>query len=176
MRVRGFKTLKKSTRWLKSRFVKGTLILGYHRVAEVSRDPYELCVTPRHFAAQLEVLRQQAKPMHLTDIVEALQKGDLPKRSVVLTFDDGYADMLYQARPLLEHYQIPATFFITTGYLGDEFWWDELERLLSSAPILPDQLPDLDVAVPLMTFPSSNKIRFMIPSDSQPGGSACWLW
>jgi peptidoglycan/xylan/chitin deacetylase (PgdA/CDA1 family) len=55
---------------------------------------------------------------------------------VVVTFDDGYADNLYEAKPLLEHYGIPGTFFVVTGYLAQqaerahEFWWDELERVV----------------------------------------------
>jgi peptidoglycan/xylan/chitin deacetylase (PgdA/CDA1 family) len=58
---------------------------------------------------------------------------------VAITFDDGYADNLYQARPLLERYDTPATFLLTTGYTGGkrEFWWDELERIVLEAPELP---------------------------------------
>ena len=57
----------------------------------------------------------------------------------VLTFDDGYADNLQQAAPLLVRHEIPATVFVTAGQLRrpNEFWWDELERLL----LLPGMLP-----------------------------------
>ena len=50
----------------------------------------------------------------------------------MITFDDGYADNLYEAAPLLERFGIPATFFIVSGYVGGsrEFWWDELERIV----------------------------------------------
>jgi peptidoglycan/xylan/chitin deacetylase (PgdA/CDA1 family) len=64
----------------------------------------------------------------------------VPKRAVVLTFDDGYADVLHQAKPLLERCQIPATVFVSTGFLGREFWWDKLERGLLSAARSPEQL------------------------------------
>jgi peptidoglycan/xylan/chitin deacetylase (PgdA/CDA1 family) len=61
---------------------------------------------------------------------------------VVVTFDDGYADNLHNAKPLLERYGIPATVFLTTGYVGSEreFWWDELERLLLKPGTLPKVL------------------------------------
>ena len=51
---------------------------------------------------------------------------------MAVTFDDGYADNLHQAVPILERHVIPASIFIATGYIGGdrEFWWDEVERLL----------------------------------------------
>jgi peptidoglycan/xylan/chitin deacetylase (PgdA/CDA1 family) len=78
----------------------------------------------------------------LQQLPQALSDGDLPNRSVVVTFDDGYADNLHNAKPLLERYGIPATVFITTGYVGREreFWWDELERLLLQPGPLPERL------------------------------------
>jgi peptidoglycan/xylan/chitin deacetylase (PgdA/CDA1 family) len=50
---------------------------------------------------------------------------------VVLTFDDGYADNFEQALPILEEFQVPATIFVSTGWVDttDEAWWDELERI-----------------------------------------------
>jgi peptidoglycan/xylan/chitin deacetylase (PgdA/CDA1 family) len=73
-------------------------------------------------------------------LAQGLQAGSLPKRAVAVTFDDGYADIADHAMPLLERYQIPATVFVATGYIGREFWWDELERLVLSPAILPDRL------------------------------------
>jgi peptidoglycan/xylan/chitin deacetylase (PgdA/CDA1 family) len=58
---------------------------------------------------------------------------------VAVTFDDGYADNLHDALPTLKRYDVPATFFLTSGVLSaaGEFWWDELERLL----LRPRRLP-----------------------------------
>ena len=119
------------------------LILLYHRVAEPSPDPWSLAVTPRHFAEHLEVLREHARPMQLRQLSETLlDSGNLPDRSVIVTFDDGYADNLHNAKPLLESYDIPATVFLATGYIGHghEFWWDELDRLLLQPGALPESL------------------------------------
>jgi peptidoglycan/xylan/chitin deacetylase (PgdA/CDA1 family) len=140
MRIPGVKSIEQSARWLRSRFVRGALVLGYHRVAEAAEDPFSMCVTPQHFAEQLEVLRRFTDPISLRDLAENLSAGNLPRRAVVLTLDDGYADALYQAAPLLEKYQVPATVFIATGYLGKTFWWDRLERILLSPESLPDRL------------------------------------
>jgi peptidoglycan/xylan/chitin deacetylase (PgdA/CDA1 family) len=61
---------------------------------------------------------------------------------VVVTFDDGYADNLHHARPLLERNEVPATVFLTSGAIGSsrEFWWDELERILLQPGALPERL------------------------------------
>jgi peptidoglycan/xylan/chitin deacetylase (PgdA/CDA1 family) len=61
---------------------------------------------------------------------------------VVLTFDDGYADNLWNAKPLLEQYEVPATVFVTSGSADSpsEFWWDDLERALLQPRKLPKSL------------------------------------
>ena len=61
---------------------------------------------------------------------------------MAVTFDDGYADNLHVAKPLLERYGIPATVFVATRYIeqGQRFWWDELAELLLQTPALPGSL------------------------------------
>jgi peptidoglycan/xylan/chitin deacetylase (PgdA/CDA1 family)/SAM-dependent methyltransferase len=80
--------------------------------------------------------------MRLQQLTQALRDGNLEDRSVVITFDDGYADNLHNAKPLLEHYDAPATVFLATGYIGHEreFWWEELDRLLLQPGKLPEAL------------------------------------
>jgi peptidoglycan/xylan/chitin deacetylase (PgdA/CDA1 family) len=118
------------------------LILMYHRIAEVNADPWGLCVAPQHFSQQLQVLQSRTHPMSLQTLVRRHQEGTLPQKAVALTFDDGYADNLHNAKPLLEQYEIPATIFVTTGSVGreQEFWWDELEQLLLQTERLPETL------------------------------------
>jgi peptidoglycan/xylan/chitin deacetylase (PgdA/CDA1 family) len=99
-----------------------------------------MCVTPRHFDQHLKVLRQCAQPISLGELVNGLERRESLQRAIVITIDDGYADALSHAKPLLERYQIPATVFVTTGYLGREFWWDQLERTLYSPAMLPKRL------------------------------------
>ena len=119
------------------------MILLYHQVTEWGSDPWALNVKPLHFAEHLDVLQQHANPVRLQDLTQALLKGKkLPPRSVVVTFDDGYADNLYNAKPLLERYDIPATIFLITGYIGHERegWWNELDRLVLQPGTLPETL------------------------------------
>ncbi len=119
---------------------KPGLILLYHRIAELRSDPQLLAVTPQHFAQHLEVLRDQGRPVSLPQLRPALRDRRLPRHAIAVTFDDGYADNLDCGKPLLERYEIPATVFVATSYLGGdrEFWWDDLERLL----LLPGRLPE----------------------------------
>jgi peptidoglycan/xylan/chitin deacetylase (PgdA/CDA1 family) len=124
MRIPGKKTVQQSIRWLRSRLVPGVLILGYHRVDDVVCDPHSLCVSPKHFSEQLDVLSRVAQPISLKELINGLTENELPRRAVVLTMDDGYADIWYQAWPILEQYKIPATLFVSSGFLDRQFSWD----------------------------------------------------
>jgi peptidoglycan/xylan/chitin deacetylase (PgdA/CDA1 family) len=111
-------------------------------VAEVHSDPWLLSVTPRHFTEQLEILRKVGRPMRLCQLVQSLRERKSQYRPLVVTFDDGYADNLYNAKPLLERHEIPATMFLTTGCISQnrEFWWDQLDRTLLQTKLLPKTL------------------------------------
>lgn len=111
------------------------MILVYHRVAEARIDPWALSVSPEHFAQQLQVLTTIANPVSLQELVRAKSDRDLPPRPVCITFDDGYADNLYAAKPALEAYGVPGTVFVTLGYLDvpEDLWWDELAKLILDA-------------------------------------------
>jgi len=118
--------------WIRSRFGSGAPILLYHRVADV-HDPLGMCVTPADFERQLCTLKATHDIVSLNDLVEALFARRAIRGLAAVTFDDGYADNLYEALPILEALSIPATIFIATG--TEPFWWD---RLLSAAAALPD--------------------------------------
>jgi peptidoglycan/xylan/chitin deacetylase (PgdA/CDA1 family) len=136
----------KITRRLRNWLAPGGLILLYHRVAEVPTDPFKLCVTPEHFAEHLAVLSGEYQPMSLRKMRQTLESGQSPNRAIAVTFDDGYADNLWNAKPLLEAQDVPATVFVATGQLEEprEFWWDELDRLL----LQPGRLPScLDLTI-----------------------------
>jgi peptidoglycan/xylan/chitin deacetylase (PgdA/CDA1 family) len=134
--------LYRVTEKVQKKFCPQGLILMYHRVGEEDIDPWSLRVTPEHFAQHLAVLRQHTQPMSLKQLAQAHQEGNICDRAVAITFDDGYANNLHQAKPLLEKYQIPATVFVATEYLENnrEFWWDELERIILHTEELPEKL------------------------------------
>jgi peptidoglycan/xylan/chitin deacetylase (PgdA/CDA1 family) len=107
------------------------VVLVYHRVAELDHDPWRLAVSSIRFAEHLAVIARQFRPLSLDELARALEARSVPRRTVVVTFDDGYRDNLHAAKPLLEQYELPATIFVVSAYVGStrDFWWDELEEL-----------------------------------------------
>jgi peptidoglycan/xylan/chitin deacetylase (PgdA/CDA1 family) len=124
------------------RFARKSVILMYHRISAPNVDPWALCVTPRHFAEHLQVLKEAFTVVSVRDLGLALQHRRLTDRTVAISFDDGYADNLHNAEPLLDAFGLPATIFMTTGSLARsrEFWWDELEQVLLHDRQLPETL------------------------------------
>jgi peptidoglycan/xylan/chitin deacetylase (PgdA/CDA1 family) len=131
-----------AARWARRPLQSKALILLYHRVSAVRPDPWSLSVTPEHFGEHLAVLHRHASVIRLEDLVRRLVERQPLRRAVAITFDDGYADNLQNARPLLEKYDLPATVFVVSGVVGQagEFWWDELARLLLEPGSLPNLL------------------------------------
>lgn len=106
--------------------LRSNTILVYHRVADVVQDPHQLCVSPKHFRDQMNYLKEHHHVVPLREIVRDLAAGHLHKGHIAITFDDGYADNLLTALPILEACQMPATIFVTTGNVesGESFYWD----------------------------------------------------
>lgn len=115
------------------------MVLMYHRVAELQSDVWEIAVTPQKFEQQLQVLKNWGTVIPLAELADAVYRKSVRKNSIAITFDDGYRDNYTLAKPLLEKYNLPATFFIASGNLGtsNEFWWDELEELILYTSPLP---------------------------------------
>jgi peptidoglycan/xylan/chitin deacetylase (PgdA/CDA1 family) len=126
---------------------RGPIILLYHRVADLDSDPQMLAVSEDNFTSQMELIARKYHPMSLASLVDDYRKGEFRKNGIVVTFDDGYHDNLVAAKPILDRFGIPATFFVTSGNIatGREFWWDELEKVFFRTPILPESL-EIEVA------------------------------
>jgi peptidoglycan/xylan/chitin deacetylase (PgdA/CDA1 family) len=164
---------RRVVRAVRRRSARGIVLL-YHRVAVQRRDPQWLDVSPERFDAQLAVLARVATPLALDDFERRRRSGRLPARAVAITFDDGYADNLHAAAPLLRRHAIPATVFVTAGMVGSdrEFWWDDAERI-AFAPLLP-AVPPPGLAIPWgaadgASAPSSEAMdRWSVASPQNP--------
>jgi peptidoglycan/xylan/chitin deacetylase (PgdA/CDA1 family) len=132
-------------RWLtalRGRYAAKAAILMYHRVAVVDEDPWELCVSPGRFDEQLSLLARDHRVVPLDTLVAEVRDRRLRPGTVAITFDDGYADNLEVAAPLLARHGLPATFFLTSSLIGSAsgFWWDRLGQLLLGNARLPERL------------------------------------
>ncbi|MEM1189021.1 MAG: polysaccharide deacetylase family protein [Pseudomonadota bacterium] len=116
-------------------------VLTYHRVDELERnrelDPGLLSATPEEFREQLLLLQQHFVPVSLAQVMAALRGVDaLPRRAVLLTFDDAYEDFGRVALPMLRAFDTPAVLFVPTAFPDNDrggFWWDRLYALLQRA-------------------------------------------
>jgi peptidoglycan/xylan/chitin deacetylase (PgdA/CDA1 family) len=99
-------------------------ILTYHRVCP---DFPELAATwhnvpPQRFQQQLQGLLDRGfRCLPLGEVIDRQAQGkDLPPRTFVITFDDGFAAVYHWAWPVLKQLQLPATIFLNTQYLDQD--------------------------------------------------------
>ncbi|MEV7088485.1 polysaccharide deacetylase family protein [Streptomyces sp. NPDC093085] len=96
----------------------------YHSVADPADDPYQVTVSPNRLDRQLRWLRHQGLTgVSLAELLRARAEGR-GAGLVGLTFDDGYADFLTAAVPLLHRHGCTATVFVLPGRLGGTNVWD----------------------------------------------------
>jgi len=116
-------------------------ILAYHRVAELQDTPAvdsrSVSATPQGFARQMEHLARFYQVVSMPEVLKAVEKGTpLPKRAVLITFDDAYADFAEIAWPILKQLRLPATMFVPTAYVDHPeraFWTDALYQAFAAA-------------------------------------------
>ena len=137
MPVRGIGRLQNYLHRRKLRKVNRSMILTYHRVCNLQNDWQLLAVTPENFELHLKVLLETFNVVSVKDLAEACKKGKVPDKSIALTFDDGYFDTHDYVLPLLEKYSVPATVFVSSGFIDvqSEFYWDFLEGFYSEGEI-----------------------------------------
>jgi peptidoglycan/xylan/chitin deacetylase (PgdA/CDA1 family) len=114
-------------------------ILMYHRIGPIAANipavTKTLTLTPADFAGQMEWLRANGyHAVSQLQVYQALEEGrPLPRRPVMITFDDGYRDVLWHAAPVLHRLHMPATEYVITGRIsnGDPSFltWPQLVRL-----------------------------------------------
>lgn len=88
------------------------LVLCYHAVSQ--RWNAALSVTPEAFEAQLRMLL--ARGWRGATFTEAVLRPP-HRRTVAITFDDGYTSVLEHAEPILERLELPATIFVPTAFM-----------------------------------------------------------
>lgn len=101
------------------------LILFYHRVHRQPDPMRSADVDAATFDWQMHLLSQIFTILPLSEAVARLKANDLPANAICVTFDDGYADNVEVALPILQRWNVPATFFLTTAYFGNGRMWND---------------------------------------------------
>lgn len=92
----------------------GIRILAYHKINNDCPNYLNLSTKISNFEKQMEYLRKHYHIVSLQEVVSLMKANQkIPKRTVAITFDDGYKDTYTNAYPILKKYNIPATIFLT---------------------------------------------------------------
>ena len=121
---------------------KKLFILIYHRVFTEPdfMNPGEVDIAA--FSWQMELISKYFNVLPMSEALQKLHSASLPARAVCISFDDGYADNFTNALPILKQFNLPAIFFIASGYLdGGRMWNDTIIEAIRHF-----QAPELDLS------------------------------
>ena len=107
-------------------------ILMYHRFNAGSD---ELATDIDLFREQAALLKKQFRVRTMSDVARQASIGSVESNVAVITVDDGYEDFYLHAWPVLRELDLPATVFVTTGFIAGELhlWPDTLRAILHAA-------------------------------------------
>lgn len=110
---------------------KGARLLIYHGICESEPQRFNsLFITSKRFAEHLRFFKKYFNVISVDDFCRG--RFDPHRFNVAISFDDGFANNLYQALPLLEEYEVPATFFVTAiRNEGYDILWNDLLTIAS---------------------------------------------
>jgi peptidoglycan/xylan/chitin deacetylase (PgdA/CDA1 family) len=117
-------------RWLTR---KNPRIVMFHRF---SSQPKKNCVSSVELEKQIIYLKKRFNLLPLSQLRQCIEEGrSAPNNSIVLTIDDGYRDFYDVAYPIFKKHGVPATLYVTTGFINQELWlWpDKIAWLLDCA-------------------------------------------
>ena len=140
------------------RFLRGLLIddiriIAYHRICDIDNlnDRELVSATSEVFEKQILYIKKHFNAITFEQLIEHLNNNTkIPDNSIIITFDDGFADNYHNAFPILAKHKVPATFFISSGYIGTKktFWFNEISRRIKSNPGLTFSIDDVTFKIP----------------------------
>jgi len=97
---------------------KAAVILQYHHVS--NDTPKSTSISPQQFAAHMQYLADNSyRVVPLSDVINSITEGKpIADKTVVITFDDAYLDILEQGKPILDRFNYPFTIFINPGIIN----------------------------------------------------------
>ncbi|PID38974.1 MAG: hypothetical protein CSB49_02800 [Proteobacteria bacterium] len=123
---------------------RGAMIVMLHQITEDS-TPFRRGLDVDVFDAFCAYIAKHYDVLPLEELERRRRSGRVPSRGIALTFDDGHADNYHLALPILRRYHLPATVFVTTGFINNDYvpWSTRLALILEHAQP-PDGPIDLD--------------------------------
>ena len=107
-------------------------ILEYHGITSGGKE-WEGTISQRRFRRHLRWLKQHFSFTTVAGAARRLASGSLDRDWCVITFDDGYLNNFESAWPVLRELDLPATIYLTSGFLdGQELWFDVARRALAA--------------------------------------------
>lgn len=128
--------------WFRRQFKKEVIILAYHRVLDRSdNDSYLfdedlISANSKTFLWQINFLKKHYDIISFAELSDRLAGNiAITGRELIITFDDGFSDNYSNAYKLLDSADIPAVFYISTGYMGADktFWFNEVVHAIKVA-------------------------------------------
>lgn len=104
-------------------------VLGFHGVDD-----------PDQFATLMDHVGRHYRPITIQQLDHAIHRNtSLPRRSVLVTFDDGHRSVLEHGLPILRERGIPAVAFVVAGLIDTDtdYWWSTVDRLAADGVSLP---------------------------------------
>lgn len=142
--------VEKYKRWLKK---KSLAIFLFHGVIEHHewsvRNYTRKHLTKDFFQCFLKVMKKEGCALSMDEVLWHLEgKTSFPDNAFAVTFDDGFENNYSVAAPVLADMEIPATFYVTSGYIATDkmSWTDSIEMCLEK------------ISVGMLSFPWSNKV------------------
>jgi len=126
-------------------------ILMYHQVLDAESDSENhflpgMVTLENTFDKQMRYLKKHSNVISLDALIGYLKdKENLPPRSIIITFDDGWRDNYLFAFPILKKYQLPATIFLSTDYIGTSkmFWFHVVNFILRAKVLTSRKMTDI---------------------------------
>jgi peptidoglycan/xylan/chitin deacetylase (PgdA/CDA1 family) len=110
---------------LKAKVADQTTIIAFHRVNDLLPQERAITCDSRTFRQFCEFFRDHFDVVSLSEQIQAIRAGKPLGGTLSITFDDGYLDNHQVAAPILRELGLPATFFVTTGFIASQevpFW------------------------------------------------------
>ncbi len=151
---------------VRSAAIRDLRVLAYHRVlprldeGRYAFDAELVSARQEDFDWQMRYVAKHFHPVSCQQVAEAINAGTaLPKRAVMVTFDDGFRDNYEVAFPVLRSHGVPALFFVSTGYIDGQqpFWFDWLVHVFLHTPASEIRLDAIDQTIVLGDTPRTRR-------------------